>query len=344
MQRLRIVGFFALAAVWFCAAIAAMLHHSVPTQARWSDAPPAVHDNHADTPFVLILNDWASQSVFSHVVGQLIESRGRAVQYVQSDTVLQFDLLAKGDAHFQVAVWHNRMAALLDTAADSGAVSVGEHALRFRDGWWVSDATLEACPAAADWAGFTACANEPGTDEQGSPRGGRFVAPPMAFQRDYLDLVSRLGMPVEHEYVADLVGLQAAWAAADAGEQGDSGILEAVYNWSPNSVPGPVNGQFMTFPPPDMACFRDPDWGPNPDVVGDCGDPPYFAVSKAAWAGALDVFPDVWPILQAVDFDSTDYRQVVDWMSEPGSTAPAVASRWIAANTGRADQWRGQPL
>ncbi|MEM6985887.1 MAG: glycine betaine ABC transporter substrate-binding protein, partial [Pseudomonadota bacterium] len=102
---------------------------------------------------------------------------------------------------------------------------------------------------------------------------------------------------------------------------------------------GPVNGQFLHFPEPEMACFRDPDWGPNPDVTGDCGDPSFFAVSKAAWSGALDGFPKVWPILQAVSFDATDFSQVVAWMDEPGAVAADVATRWIDANAVRAHKW-----
>ncbi|MEM6986642.1 MAG: glycine betaine ABC transporter substrate-binding protein, partial [Pseudomonadota bacterium] len=155
---LRTASFVLLCAFWVLGAIAAMLHHVLPEQTGWSDRADVVVGKHGGSRFILVLNDWSSQSVFTHIVGQLLESYGQPVAFVQSDSRLQFDLLANGDAHFQVEVWHNRMRTDFERALDRGVVSVGEHALRFRDGWWVSDATLAACPAAGDWDGFAACA------------------------------------------------------------------------------------------------------------------------------------------------------------------------------------------
>lgn len=309
-------------------------------------APRALPGERLSPPLTILLNDWHSQQVFSYIVGQLLEQRGQAVEYLDTDTVLQFDALANGDGHFQVAVWHNRMADDFERALDRGVIHAGEHPLRFSDGWWVSDATLAACPDAAQWDGLVACAQRqagatPGEGEaSGQPLIGRFEGPPATFDRDYTDRVSRLRMPFSVEVAGSLDALRASWAAFDA-ETGlpDGAPIRAVYNWSPNTLGGPVNGQFVRFPEPRIGCFRDPGWGPNPDDTGDCGDPDYFPVSKAAWAGVLDSFPDSWALLKAVEFDSTDYRQILDWMSAPSAEPRSVARRWIAANADRIEAW-----
>jgi len=53
----------------------------------------------------------------------------------------------------------------------------------------------------------------------------------------------------------------------------------------------------------------------------------------------LDSFPDSWALLKAVEFDSTDYRQILDWMSAPSAEPRSVARRWIAANADRIEAW-----
>lgn len=348
-ERLRAAGPWLLCALWVGGAIAAAVHHTLPERSGWSNDPAVVAGPGAGGDFVLVLNNWSSQAVFTHVVGQLLERRGQPVEFIESDAVLQFDLLADGDAHFQVEVWHNRMASDLERAMDRGVIDAGAHQLRFRDGWWVSDATLARCPDAGDWAGLSACMR--GDTASGAAGVGEFVAPPEAFGRDYRTLISVLGMPVVQTAAADMASLKATWAAfdtpaveseTDAATEPDA--VRAVYNWSPNTEGGPINGRFVAFPPPEMACFRDPDWGPNPNVTGDCGDPPFYAVSKAAWSGVLDAFPDIWPVLQAVRFDTTDYRQVVAWMAAPGAVPAEVATRWLEVNADRAERWLGQPL
>ncbi len=312
-------------------------------------------DGRAQRPVIVLLNDWASQQVFAHIVGRLIERGGQPVTYQYSDAELQFDALALGDAHVQVAVWHNRMAEPFEHALDRGVVNAGQHALHFRDGWWVSDATLAVCPQAATWSGLIACAGRTealrtadasvqATESLSIPTGlpGYFHAPPEAFDRSYADVVDKLRMPFTVHPAADLAALGETWRRFDNQSALTPDVpIEVVYNWSPNTLEGgPVNGRFVDFPEPELACFLDPDWGPNPDVTGDCGDPLPFPVSKAAWAGLIDAFPDTWQLLQAVSFDAIDYRQVVAWMARPGAEPARVAQRWIEANVERVSEWQ----
>lgn len=337
-RHLHSFSYTLLCVLWVATATSAVLHHSLPADSPWSDDPADVLGRDVVPPFVLVLNDWPSQSVFSHIVGRLIESTGLPVAYMSSDTRLQFDLLATGDAHFQVEVWHNRMRADFHAAMDRGVVHAGEHKLRFQDGWWVSDAVLAVCPNAADWAGFAACATRR-ADETGSA-GAEFVGPPAHFGRDYSELIDLLGMPVAQRPAESAEVLYALWRSVDAtGRVVQSQPLQAVYAWSPNTQSELTRGQFMQFPAHEAACFRDPAWGPNPDVTGDCGDPAYYPITKAAWAGVLDAYPSVWPILQAVSFDADDFSQVVAWMEEPGAEPEMVASRWIESHPDRVQQW-----
>jgi ABC-type proline/glycine betaine transport system substrate-binding protein len=75
----------------------------------------------SDDPIKIILNNWSSQLVTANVVGQLLEKKGYTVEYVPSDTQLQYQALADGDAHFQIEVWEGSQATAFEAALAAGA-------------------------------------------------------------------------------------------------------------------------------------------------------------------------------------------------------------------------------
>jgi len=56
----------------------------------------------SDDPILIVQNNWTSQLVLSHVVGNVLMEMGYEVEYTPSDSQLQFTAIANGDMHFQV--------------------------------------------------------------------------------------------------------------------------------------------------------------------------------------------------------------------------------------------------
>src|SRR5262245_16443550 len=73
-------------------------------------------------PIKIIMNNWSSQVVFANVIGQLLEQQGKTVEYVPSDTQLQYTALANGDMDFQIEVWEGSQAEAFDKAVAAGAL------------------------------------------------------------------------------------------------------------------------------------------------------------------------------------------------------------------------------
>ena len=105
----------------------------------------------ADKPIRIIVNNWTSQIVLSHIAGTIFTSMGYKVEYIEADTDGQWGALAHGIAHVQVEVWEGTMSKMFNRMVkEGGVVDAGAHKAKTREEWWYPDYAEKACPGLPD--------------------------------------------------------------------------------------------------------------------------------------------------------------------------------------------------
>ena len=173
---------------------------------------PIVLAEDSSEPIKIITNNWTSQLVLSNVVGQLLQSKGYNVEYVSSDTQLQYTALANGDMDLQLEVWEGSQAESFDKAVAAGALDLGAHEAVTREDWWYPTYVKEVCPGLPDWKALDACAEKFATAESGSK--GRFVGPPADWGKHYSERIQALNMNFQEVAVGQAATLWAELQAA----------------------------------------------------------------------------------------------------------------------------------
>ena len=283
-------------------------------------------------PVLLVLNDWSSQQVLSHIVANLLEAAGHKVEFVAFDSQLQFRALAEGVAHFQVIAWEGPMRDAFTQALRNGMVDAGTHAAISREGWWIPDYVLELCPAASDWRGLNACAALFATET--AQANGRFLGPPADWGKNYAQLIEALQMNFRVVHATDANQL---WTTLQLAVAETQPIV--LFNWTPNFIDVAFTGRFVDFPVPTAACASDPAWGPNPDATGDCGEQREYWLKKAAWDGLQAARPDVWKLLQQINFTTEHIASAVYMTDVDGLSPSEAAIEWIAEHPATVDEW-----
>lgn len=286
----------------------------------------------SDEPIIIVQNNWTSQLVLSHVVGNTLEELGYEIEYVPSDSQLQFTAIANGDMHFQVEAWEGSMKDAFEKALEEGMVDAGSHDALTREEWWVPGYVLEACPEANTWDGLDKCADLFATAET-KPK-GRFVGPPADWGKHYAERIDALQMNFEAINVGQAATL---WAELQAAYDRKEPIV--LFNWTPNFIESKFEGAFVDFPEPEPACFEDASWGPNPDATGDCGAPRGGWLKKAAWSGIAETWPRAWEILQKVNFSNAQIAAAALLVDVDGMSPEEAAEDWAVSNKDVIDSW-----
>ncbi len=279
----------------------------------------------SDEPIKIILNNWSSQLVTANVVGQLLEKKGYTVEYVPSDTQLQYQALADGDAHFQIEVWEGSQATAFEAALAAGAEDYGSHQAVTREEWWYPLYVKDVCPGLPDYKALDACADKFATAET-APK-GRFVGPPADWGKHYSERIEALKMNFQEAPAGQAATL---WAELQAAYDRKEPIV--LFNWTPNFVEAKFEGEFVEFPKYEPACLTDPAWGQNPDAVYDCGAPASGYLKKAAWSGLDEKWPEAAAMLKKVDFTNAQLAAAAAMVDVDGLTAEEAAEKWIAEN------------
>lgn len=282
-------------------------------------------------PIKVVLNNWTSQNVLANVAGQLLERMGYAVEYMPSDSQLQFTAMANGDLDLQVEVWEGSMWPTFKAALDTGGVvDAGTHDAVTREEWWYPTYVEEVCPGLPDWKALDACAEKFATAET-SPK-GRFVGPPADWGKHYSERISALGMNFEEVPVGQAATL---WAELYSAVERKEPVV--LFNWTPNFIEAKFEGKFVEFPDFDPACHEDPAWGMNPDAVYDCGATKAGWLKKAAWIGMKDKWPTAWQFVERMSFTNAQIAKAADLVDSDGLSPEDAATQWIAENE---DAWR----
>jgi len=280
----------------------------------------------SDDPILIVMNNWTSQNVLANVTGDLLEKLGYEVEYVPSNTQLQFQAIADGDMHFQVEVWEGSMLNAFEKAkATGGLVDMGDHDAVTREDWWFPSYMIEKCPGLPDWEALDKCAELFATAET-SPK-GRFVGPPSDWGKHYSDRIEALGMNFQEVPVGQAATL---WAELQAAYDRGEGIV--LFNWTPNFIEAKFDGQFVDFPNYAPECLTDPSWGRNPDAVYDCGAPKSGWLKKAAWKGVEEDYPKAWELFKNMNFTNAQIAQAAAMVDVESLTPEEAAQKWIDEN------------
>lgn len=275
---------------------------------------------------LVVTNNWTSQLVLANVVGSVLQKMGYNVEYVPSNTQLQFTAIANGDMHFQVEVWEGSMAdSFAKAKATGGLVDVGSHNAVTREEWWYPLYMREMCPGLPDWKALDACAAKFATAET-KPK-GRFVGPPSDWGKHYAERIQALKMNFEEVPVGQAATL---WAELQAAYDRKEPVV--LFNWTPNFIEAKFEGEFVEFPDYEKACHDDPKWGMNPDAVFDCGAPKKGWLKKAAWKGAEKKWPAAWNVLENVNFSNAQIAAAAAMVDVDGLTPEDAAAKWIDEN------------
>jgi glycine betaine/proline transport system substrate-binding protein len=283
-------------------------------------------------PIKIVTNNWTSQLVLANVVGKLLQEQGYNVEYVPSDTQLQFTALANGDMDIQVEVWEGSMAESFDNAVAAGLVDYGAHDAVTREDWWYPAYMNEKCPGLPSWEALDACADQFATAET-SPK-GRFVGPPADWGKHYSERITALGMNFQEVPVGQAATL---WAELQAAYDRQEPIV--LFNWTPNFIEAKFEGNFVEFPEYDPACLTDPAWGMNADAVYDCGAPASGYLKKAGSPNLEANWPGAATFLRNVNFSNAAIASAAAMVDVDGLTPEEAADRWIAENEATWQTW-----
>jgi glycine betaine/proline transport system substrate-binding protein len=279
----------------------------------------------SDEPIKIVMNNWTSQNVLATVTGMLLEKMGYNVEYVPSDTQLQYQAIANGDMHFQVEVWEGSQATAFEEALKAGAIDMGAHDAITREDWWYPLYVKEVCPGLPDWKALDACADKFATAET-SPK-GRFVGPPADWGKHYSERIEALKMNFQEMAVGQAATL---WAELQAAYDRKEPVV--LFNWTPNFIEAKFEGEFVEFPESEAACLSDPKWGSNPDAVYDCGAPKSGYLKKAGWKGLPETWPAAAAMLTKMSFTNPQIAAAADMVDSQGMSVEEAAAKWIADN------------
>lgn len=283
-------------------------------------------------PIKIIVNNWSSQVVLANVIGQLLEQHGRAIEYVPSDTQLQYTALTNGDMDFQIEVWEGSQAEAFDKAVAAGALDLGAHDAVTREDWWYPSYMNEMCPGLPDWKALDACADKLATAETGGK--GRFVGPPADWGKHYSERIEALKMNFQEVPVGQAATL---WAELQAAYDRKEPIV--LFNWTPNFIEAKFDGQFVEFPTFEPACWSDPKWGQNPDALYDCGAPAKGYLKKAGSKQLGEKWPAAAEVLKKVNMTNPQFAAAAALVDVDGLSPEDAAKKWIADNEATWKPW-----
>jgi glycine betaine/proline transport system substrate-binding protein len=284
-------------------------------------------------PIKIVINNWSSQLVLANVVGQILESQGYNVEYVPSDSQLQFTAIANGDMHYQVEVWEGSMAENFEKAEMTGGlVDAGTHNAVTREDWWYPSYMNERCPGLPDWKALNKCAEMFSVAET-APK-GRFVGPPADWGKHFSERIAALGMDFEEIPVGQAATL---WSELQAAYDRKEPVV--LFNWTPNYIEAKFDGQFVDFPEYAKACHEDKSWGMNPNALYDCGAAKKGWLKKAIWKGVKDKWPKAWKILHNVDFNNAQIAAAASYVDVEGLNEKEAAQEWVKSNKSVWSKW-----
>ena len=280
----------------------------------------------SDDPIIIPIHNWSSQIVMSHAFGQILESMGRNVEFVTTDSQAVYESVRLGDVTLELEVWEGAFGASYRAAlAKGGMVDAGAHDAVTREDWWYPMWTKDACPGLPSWEALNECADLFKTAETGDK--GRYLDGPVDWLKHGKERVEALGMNFT---VINAGSAAALWAEIAAAEKDKKPVV--VFNWTPNFAEAVWPGEFVEFPEWEDGCDKDPSKGPNKDALYDCGNPAKGYLKKAAWDGMKDKWPSAYCVLTKISFTNPQIAEMAKLVDTDEMEPEEAAEVWLADN------------
>ncbi|MFT5755803.1 MAG: glycine betaine/proline transport system substrate-binding protein [Alteromonadaceae bacterium] len=283
----------------------------------------------SEEPIKIILNDWTSQLVLSHITAGIFRDMGYAVVFTQKSTSTQWGSLQRGLDHVQMEVWQGTMEKMYTRMIKRGGIiDAGFHDATTREEWWFPDYVLDVCPGLPDWQALNRCSHLFVTKET-SPR-GRYLGGPWEKPDGAKIRALELNFKVVIAKNSD-----ALWEELDKAIKNKQPIV--LFNWTPNWVEAKYKGQFVEFPDYHPDCETIPEWGENKRFLHDCGNPKNGWLKKIAWHQMPKKWPCAFNTLTQINFSNAMLADLAYEVDVKNFTYQQVAKQWLADNQ---DKWK----
>lgn len=258
-----------------------------------------------DETITIIVNDWASQIVLSHLVGNLIRYQGHPIQFLKSTTDGQWYDLKSKKAHIQMEVWQGTMEDKYLQMKQAGwLVDAGTYSAITREDWWFPAYVKTLCPELPDWRALGKCYQLFAQSEHSKPAdkgiyyGGPWEKPDKA-------RIRALQIPFD---VINLNDGQGLWELLYEANKRQTPIV--LFNWTPNWVGAAYPGFFVEFPDYHPDCETRPEWGVNPRFLYDCGNPKRGWLKKVVSSNFPEKWPCIYQMLRRIDFTNSELEDL----------------------------------
>jgi glycine betaine/proline transport system substrate-binding protein len=293
----------------------------------------AANPPESDDPIKVIKNNWTSQLVQAHVIGQLFERMGYSVEYKPADMQAQFTAMSLGDLHVQTEVWEGTAKTAFMKEVEQGEIiDVGSHDASTREDWWYPSYVEDICPGLPDWTAINDCAEKLATPST-YPK-ARYLGGPADWEKHDEERVEALSIKAEVVHAGSSAAL---WSELKSAYQRKEPII--MFNWSPNWVHAEYDGKYIKFPDWHPKCQTDAGWGQNPDKRYDCGNPKGAWLKKGVWAGMKDKWPCAFKTVQNYNLTNPQIAEMAALVVTEDIEPDAAAKRWLADNQDLADNW-----
>lgn len=292
---------------------------------------PQVTAEKSSQPIKIILNDWTSQLVLSHITAELFELQGYQTEFVNKTTNSQWGSLQRGITHVQVEVWEGTMEKMFNRMVKKGGiVDAGDHNVSTREDWWYPLYVEDMCPGLPDWRALKKC-SALFASEKTAPK-GRYLGGP--WEKPDAARIRALGLDFQVVSVSNGDDL---WPELDKAVAKKQAIV--MFNWTPNWVEAKYAGRFIEFPEHHPECESNPKWGINPKFLHDCGNPKGGWLKKAAWKGMQQQWPCAFNTLTNISFTNSGIAQLAYMVDGEGLTVKQAAKRWLSENSQQWQSW-----
>lgn len=265
----------------------------------------------------LPLSNWTSQRVITRALSNILEKKNVPTKLIELTTENQWGALRKGIIHFQVEVWQPSMAKPFYEMLKLGHIEdLGTHDAIVREDWWYPKYVEEQCPSLPNWQALTECISLFSDGNKGVYYNG-------PWQYNDADTIRSLGL---HYKIVYLKSEQALWQKLEEAYLKKKPIV--MLNWTPNWTDVRIEGHFINFPEYTKACETNPEWGINPSLAFDCGNPKNGWLKKAASPKLANLNPCVYEFFKAINLNNKMIAEASALVIADQLTEVAAAFSW----------------
>lgn len=278
-------------------------------------------------PIKLVIMGYSGDNIIMFILGDLLEKLGYNVENTPADYLGQFAGLKAGDLHIGSPGWDTTAKAAMADAWGSGQVlNMGNIGIAVNEDWWYPLYVKDVCPGLPDWKALLEPQCVEALSVVETAPNARFLSGPIEWGGYDAERIEALDMAFEVIHAGSDAALTAEFVATIKRKQPIVG-----WTWEPFWLPALYEGEFVTWPEYDDACYEDPAWGPNPDKAYDCGRPTGF-MWKSAWAGGEKIWPKAYDVWRKFHLDAKTMGEMVYKSDVEGVPTEVVAEQWIEAN------------